>query len=169
MKYFLSICVILTTSLTAQELKVKSDYFTADQKKGISIFTGHVNVIKENDELNASKVTIYTDAKNQPTKFVAQGRSKFKIKTEDGLFYRGKADMVVYFPNKKEYHFYRDVHLKQLNDKKEIMGEEVVLNTIEGKAFAKGAKNEPVTMIFNIPEKKEKKENNTTKEQKVQK
>lgn len=38
--------------------------------------------------------------------------------------------------------------------KKEIIGEEVILKSIEGKAYAKSAKNEPVIMIFELPEEK---------------
>ncbi|MDP2894452.1 MAG: lipopolysaccharide transport periplasmic protein LptA, partial [Sulfurimonas sp.] len=61
---------------------------------------------------------------------------------------------VVYLPKEKEYHFFKDVHLKQINEKKEIIGEEVILKTIEGKAYAKGAEKEPVIMIFDMPEDK---------------
>ena len=156
MKYFTFLSILLTSSLVSQELKVKANSFQADQNTGISIFTGKVNVIKENDELNASKVTIYTDDKNQPTKFVAEGNASFSIITEEGLPYRGKAGKVIYIPNKKEYYFYKNVHLKQINEKKEIIGEEVILKTIDGTAFAKGDKNEPVIMIFNLPKDGEK-------------
>ena len=135
-------------------MKIKSDSFQGDQKKGRSVFTGHVNVLKASDELNASIVTVYTDKNNQPTKIIADGGSTFSIKTEDGLRYRGKSKKVVYFPNKKEYRFYDNVHLKQIDKKKEIIGEEVILNTVDGKAHAKGAKNEPLIMIFNIEDKK---------------
>ena len=99
MKYFTFLSILLTSSLVSQELKVKANSFQADQNTGISIFTGKVNVIKENDELNASKVTIYTDDKNQPTKFVAEGNASFSIITEEGLPYRGKAGKVIYIPN----------------------------------------------------------------------
>jgi lipopolysaccharide export system protein LptA len=58
-------------------------------------------------------------------------------------------------PTIKEYHFFTDVHLKQIDERKEIIGDEVVLKTIEGKAYAKGATKEPVIMIFKMPEEKE--------------
>ena len=45
------------------------------------------------------------------------------------------------------------MYLKQIDKKKEIIGDEVVLKTIEGKAYAKGAKKEPVIMIFDIKDK----------------
>jgi lipopolysaccharide export system protein LptA len=144
------------SSLISQELKVKSDSFQGDQKKGISVFTGHVDVTMGSDKLKADKVVIYTDSQNQPTKFEADGNSAFSITTEDGSIYKGKAGRIVYIPNKKEYRFFKNVHLNQTNDKKEIIGEEVILNTVDGKAYAKGAKNEPVIMIFNIADKKKK-------------
>ena len=158
MKFFLLLSVFLSVSIVAEELQVKSESFFADEKKGISIFTGNVNIIKSNDELNASKVTIFVDKDNQPIKFIAEGNASFKILTEDNIRYKGKAQKVVYYPNKKEYQFFTNVHLIQVDEKKEIIGKEVNLNTITGKAHAKSSKNEPVIMIFNIKEdKKEKK------------
>ena len=149
--------VFLTISLISQELKIKADQFGGDEKSGVSVFDGNVNIVRENDELNATKVTVYTDATHQPKKYIAQGNVSFHIETKEGSLYKGVAQKVIYMPSVKEYHFFTDVHLKQLNEKKEIIGDEVVLKTIEGKAYAKGAKKEPVIMIFKIN-----KENNTT-------
>ncbi len=157
MKYIFMIFMIfmiLYSNSIAEELQVKAESFYADEKKGISVFTGHVNIIKGFDELNASKVTIYTNKTNQPIKFLMEGNSSFSIKTKENSIYTGKAHKVIYFPKTKEYYFYKDVHLKQIDEKKEILGEEVVLKTIDGKAYAKGAKSEPVIMIFNIPKEK---------------
>jgi lipopolysaccharide export system protein LptA len=148
--------MLLASAVSAQNLKIKSDQFEADQKAGISIFTGNVNIVKYNDELNASKVTVYTDKKNQPTKFVAVGNAKFKIKTQEGIRYQGRAHKVIYLPLKKEYQFYKDVHLKQLGENKDIFGDEVILNTTEGKAHANSTKGEPVIMIFELPPEEKK-------------
>ncbi|MDF1876922.1 lipopolysaccharide transport periplasmic protein LptA [Sulfurimonas sp. SAG-AH-194-L11] len=150
MKYIFIITIFLTNFLFAQELKVIADSFEADQSKGLSIFEGHVNIIKKNDELNASKITIYTDEKNQPTMFIALGNVSFTIQTQEGAIYRGTAGKVVYLPKESEYHFYKNVYLQQVDEKKEIQGDEVILNTVNGKAHAKGLKTEPVIMIFNI-------------------
>lgn len=151
-RFFLTI--FLAATLFSQELQVKAKLFNADQKVGISVFEGDVNIIRGSDELNASKVTIYTNANQEPTKFVAEGDASFNIKTLEGATYKGKAQKVVYLPQEKEYHFFKEVHLRQINEKKEIIGEEVVLKTIEGKAYAKGAEKEPVIMIFNMPDDK---------------
>jgi len=157
MKKLIILTLMLTINLFSQELKIKANTFSSDEKAGISIFQGNVNITKENDELNASKVTIHTDKNHEPTKFIASGNASFTIQTLDGSLYTGKAQKVIYLPAKKAYHFYKDVHLRQVNEKKEIIGEEVILKTIEGKAYAKGAKKEPVIMIFKLPEEKKKK------------
>ncbi len=52
---------ILASSLMSIELKIKANQFNTDEKKGISVFDGKVNIIKAKDELNGSNVTVYTD------------------------------------------------------------------------------------------------------------
>ena len=154
-KYVLLIMMFLQLTAFAQELKIKANSFSADEQKGLSVFSGHVRMKKGNDELNASEVTIYTNKKNQPTKFVAVGAVSFKIETKKGAKYEGKANRVVYVPKEKEYYFYGNVNLKQVNEKKEIIGDEVTLALDSGKASAKGVKTEPVIMIFDIKDNKE--------------
>lgn len=152
MKAIIFFTIFLQTFLFSDELKIKAQSFYADEKAGFSIFKGDVNIIKGYDELNASKVTVYVDEDKSPTKFVAEGDVSFKVKTKDNVKYEGVSQKAVYFPKKKEYNFYKSVHLKQLGDKKEIQGDEVVLKTLENKAYAKGAAKEPVIMIFDIKE-----------------
>jgi len=159
MKKTIFLIIFLTVALFSQELKVKAKLFNADQKTGVSVFEGDVNIIRGNDELNASMVTIHTNEKQEPTKFIAEGDASFRIKTLEGALYEGKAQRVVYLPIEKEYHFFKEVHLKQINEKKEIIGEEVILKTIEGKAYAKGAEKEPVIMIFNMAQDSNKSKN----------
>ncbi len=156
MKHILLLTLLLSSLLLSEELKVTANSFKADENTGISVFSGDVTVVKHHDELNASQVTIYTDKEKRPTKFVATGDVSFVLETKEGSQYKGQAQEVIYFPNEKEYHFFKKVHLIQIGDKKEIIGEEVVLKTIEGKAYAKGLKSEPVIMIFKIPDTNEK-------------
>lgn len=155
MRYFL-ILILLVSFLEAKELRIRANSFSADEKMGVTTFEGAVNIIKYLDELNASKVVIYTNAKHKPTKFEAEGDVSFYITTKDNSIYTGKAQKVIYVPKTKEYYFYKDVYLSQINEKKEIIGDEVVLKTVEGKAYAKGKKTGPIIMIFDIPENEEK-------------
>ena len=154
MKFIIFLTLFLTSALMGEELRVKANEFNTDEKACVTLFTGAVNVIKGSDEINASKITIFTNEKREPTKFIANGDVSFYIKTETEKVatYKGVAQKVIYLPLEKEYHFFKDVYLEQIDDKKIIIGDEVVLKTLEGKAYAKGAKKEPVIMIFNMPE-----------------
>ncbi|MEJ2414339.1 MAG: lipopolysaccharide transport periplasmic protein LptA [Sulfurimonas sp.] len=156
MKTILFLLILLQTFLFSDELEIKAQSFFADEKAGLSVFEGDVKIKKGTDELNASKVTVYIDADKSPTKFIAEGDVSFKVKTEDNAFYEGVAQKAVYFPNKKEYNFYKNVHLKQDGDKKEIQGDEVILKILENKAYAKGAEKDPVIMIFEFKEDEQK-------------
>lgn len=153
MRYIVLYFLLLSFVFSA-ELKITADAFSTDESKGVSIFEGHVNIVKSEDEINASKVIITTDTNHKPTRFEAQGDVSFYIKTDENATYAGKAQRVVYAPLKKEYYFFQDVYLSQIDKKKVIIGDEVVLKTIEGKAYAKGKKSEPVIMIFDIKEDK---------------
>jgi lipopolysaccharide export system protein LptA len=99
---------------------------------------------------------VYTNKDKEPTKFVAIGNVSFSIQTKKKIVYKGVAGKAIYIPATKEYHFFKNVHLKQVNDKKEIIGDEVLLKTIEGKAYAKGLDSNPVIMIFDIADDKNK-------------
>ncbi|MFA6629453.1 MAG: lipopolysaccharide transport periplasmic protein LptA [Sulfuricurvum sp.] len=141
---------------TAEELKVVSDNFKGDQQKGVSVFTGHVKITKGFDEMNASKITIYTDKSNKPSKYLAEGDVSFYIVTEQNEKYRGTAQTAVYLPNEGEYQFYKKVDLIRLDDYRRVKGDKVVVNTTYGHATAESANNEPVIMTFTLEDKKPK-------------
>lgn len=140
----------------AEELKVISDNFKGDQQKGISVFTGKVKVTKGLDELNASKVTIYTDSDKKPVKYVAEGNVSFYIVTEMNEKYRGKSQTAIYLPNASEYQFFQKVDLIRIDDYRRVKGDKVIVNTVAGNASAESANQEPVVMTFTLQDKKPK-------------
>lgn len=140
----------------AEELKVISDNFKGDQQKGISVFTGKVKVTKGLDELNASKVTIYTDSDKKPVKYVAEGDVSFYIVTEMNEKYRGKSQTAIYLPNASEYQFFQKVDLIRIDDYRRVKGDKVIVNTVAGNASAESANQEPVVMTFTLQDKKPK-------------
>jgi len=147
---------LLFTLTWGEELKVISDNFKGDQLKGISIFTGNVKVTKGFDELNATKVTIYSDKENKPIKYLAEGDVSFYIVTELKERYKGKSQTAIYLPDKSEYHFYKKVDLIRLDDFRRVKGDKVVVNSIVGNASAESANDEPVVMTFTVQDKKAK-------------
>jgi lipopolysaccharide export system protein LptA len=144
--------LFLGTSLCAEQLKIISEFFEGDEKEGISVFSGNVKITKGKDELNATKVTVYTDKKRTPTKYVAQGNVSFFISAENNASYKGRAQKAVFLPQQQEYRFFKGVHLRQIDQRKQIDGDEVIVNIAEGRAVAKGAERKPVIMIFDIQE-----------------
>ena len=150
MNKLIFIALLCVFGLYAQELKVLSANYKGDQSTGTSVFTGNVIVTKGLDELNASKVTIYTDSNRKPIKMVAEGDVSFYIVTELNEKYRGKSQRAVYLPNEKEYQFYTKVDLIRLDDFRRVKGDKVVVNTIHGHASADSANNEPVMMVFTL-------------------
>jgi len=156
-KKLLTILSLCALPLLAEQVKIIAESFNGNEKKGLTVFKGNVHITKGNDELNASEITVYTDKDRTPYKYVAKGNVSFFIDLVDSnTSYKGDAGKVVYYPLKKEYQFYKDVHLYQLGSTRTIIGEEVILNTIDGNARAIGKKKKPVIMIFNIEEKKKK-------------
>ncbi|MDD5051187.1 MAG: lipopolysaccharide transport periplasmic protein LptA [Sulfuricurvum sp.] len=148
--------IFIVTFSMGEELKVVSDNFKGDQLKGVSIFTGNVKVEKGSDELNASKVTIFTDKDKKPFKYLAEGDVSFYIVTEQKEKYKGNAQSVIYLPNENEYQFYKKVDLIRLDDYRRVKGDKVVLNTTLGHAAAESTPGEPVVMIFTLEDKKTK-------------
>jgi len=144
---------LLSLTLTEKKKKILSDTFKGDQPQGISVFTGNVKVTKGEDELNATKVTIYTDAARKPTKYIAEGDVSFYIVTDMGEKYRGKSQRAIYFPNESEYQFFQKVDLIRIDDYRRIKGDKVVVNEIKGFANADSAGGDPVVMIFTMEDK----------------
>jgi len=143
--------------LLAEQVKITADAFEGNEKKGITVFSGNVKIKKNRDELNASKVTVFTDKERSPYRYEAEGDVSFYIDLPDNnATYKGDAGKVVYLPLKQEYQFYTNVHLYQLGTNRKVFGDKVMLNAIDGNAKALGKEKTPVIMIFNVKEKDEK-------------
>ena len=131
MKHLYFLTFFLLISVQAEQLKIVANSFSGDEKSGTTVFRGDVKITKGSDELNASVITVYTNAKRKPTKYIAEGSVSFFIMTENKSSYTGTAGKAIFVPAKKEYHFYENVHIQQLNEKKENNGEEVIISTVE--------------------------------------
>ncbi len=146
----IALMLLLLVSPKAEELKISADLFESDESKGVTLFKGHVVILKGRDELRADSVEIFTDKKRKPTKFIAQGRVTFTIYANNTEAYKGRANKAVFLPLIKEYHFYNDVFLTQLGSDNTIKGDTIVVNLTKGTATAQGDSNRPVTMTFQI-------------------
>lgn len=153
MKFVLLIYLLFNLSLYADELRVVADSVEGDELKGVSFLKGHVRMNKGKDELNASTIYIYTNKERKPIKYSAEGNVSFTIVLENGATYRGRSDRVEFHPDLNEYRFFKHVKLEQLDEKKVIIGEKVIVNVNNATALAEGSSKKPVTMVFDIKDK----------------
>ncbi len=147
--------MLLSLVLYSEELTVSADLFESDEKKGLTLFTGNVSILKGKDTLSANSVEIYTDSQRRPVKFIANGNVHFSIHANTNA-YTGNAQQAIFLPQIKEYHFYNGVRLTQLGSNNTIKGDKIIVNLLKGTAMAQGDSTKPVTMTFQINDSKEK-------------
>lgn len=154
MRYFIG-TLICSTILFAQTetLTIDAQNFEADDKKGVSIFTGNVKIKMGQDRLNADKVDVYfttdKDNKKVPLKYEATGKADFEIVTTDKHYF-GNGDKVIYFPQKEEYTILGNGFLQEKNEDRKVYGDTIYVNQLSGEARVKGSEQKPVRFIINV-------------------
>ena len=154
MKYLIG-TLLCSTILFAQSetLVIDAQDFQADDKKGISIFTGNVKMKMGQDKLNADKVDVYfTTSKDNakvPLKYEATGKADFERVTKD-KHYVGNGDKINYSPQKEEYTIIGNGYIQEKNDDRKIYGDTIYVNQLTGEAKVKGSENKPVRFILNV-------------------
>lgn len=154
MRYLIG-SLICSTLLFAQSetLIIDAQNFEADDKKGISIFTGNVKIRMGEDKLNANRVDVFftTDKNNNkvPLKYEATGKADFEIVTKD-KHYIGNGDKVIYSPQKEEYTILGNGFLQEKNDDRKVYGDTIYVNQLNGEAKVQGSENKPVRFMINV-------------------
>jgi len=148
--------LILASLLSAQtqQLVIDAKNFEADDKKGISVFSGDVKIKMDKDILNAQKVEIFFVNKKgstskTPSKYVATGKVDFEIVSKL-KHYVGNGDKIIYSPIKQEYTVIGNGFLQEKNDDRKIYGDKIYVNQLTGEARVNGSDNKPVRFIINI-------------------
>jgi len=155
MKYLIG-TILCSSILFAQTetLIIDAQDFQADDKKGISIFTGDVKIKMGQDKLNAQRVDVYFTTDKQtnkkiPLKYEATGRADFEIYTKD-KHYLGNGDKIIYSPQKEEYTIIGNGFLQEQTEDRKVYGDTIYVNQISGEAKVKGSENKPVRFIINV-------------------
>ena len=163
MRYLIG-SIICSTLLLAQSetLVIDAQDFQADDKKGVSIFTGNVKIKMGQDKLNANRVDVFftTNKENKkiPLRYEAMGNADFEIVTED-KHYIGNGDKIIYSPQKEEYTIIGNGFLQEKNDDRKVYGDTIFVNQLTGEAKVKGNENKPVRFIINVERGDEKGKN----------
>ena len=151
MKYL--VYFLFVTLLSASQVEVTADKFTADEAKGISIFTGNVHIVKEKDDLKADKVVIKFDKKKQPTLYTATGHAQARLTIKDKKYF-AKGNTLIYNPITLRYTIEKNAFLQELNTDKKVYGEKIWVDQAKGYYEVDGKKGKPVKFIFKLVDKK---------------
>ncbi len=133
----------------ASEVVITSDNFEGDDKAGVSKFYGNAKAVKAQDVITADTFFVYTNANRKVQRVEAVTNAKFFI-VNDAKTYQGYADKLVYWPDKKEYELIGNAMAENLDEKKKVYGDYMIVNNESKKAFVKGNSSQPARFIFYV-------------------
>jgi lipopolysaccharide export system protein LptA len=149
------VLLLVAVCLNAEKVEVVADKFFADEKKQISVFSGHVVVTKGSDKLVANKVIIDFDKNRQPLKYTAIGDAKVNMTLNDKKYY-GEAETMTYNPIKSQYTLLKKAFLHEMTTDKKVYGDRIWVDQMSGKYEVNSNGNKPVKFIFEVEDKKKK-------------
>lgn len=150
---FAYICVVLglcASLASAENLDIQAQKVFADEKKGITIATGKVKMVKGEDKLNADEVRIYVNKVRKPLKFEAIGNVDFLLLTQDGRRLKGKSDTLIYLVQANEYQLIGRAQVQEIGKPNFLRGEKITLNNDNNFANVESSSNAPVRVIIDL-------------------
>lgn len=150
---FAYICVVLglcASLASAENLDIQAQKVFADEKKGITIATGKVKMVKGEDKLNADEVRIYVNKVRKPLKFEAIGNVDFLLLTQDGRRLKGKSDTLIYLVQANEYQLIGKAQVQEIGKPNFLRGEKITLNNDNNFANVESSSNAPVRVIIDL-------------------
>jgi len=142
----------LVIAAAAQQVEIKSLHWSADEKAGVTVFTGNVIITRNQDKMWADKVVVTADANQEVDRFDAEGNTAFELYLEDNRTFKGHSERFVYEPQKKLFTLTGNAMVEDVTNERKIYGEEIVLNEITKKAEVSGEVQKPVKVIFKLKE-----------------
>jgi len=97
-----------------QPIHLTADKALRDEKNGVTIYTGNVQMKQGSMELEASKLTIY-HASDDASEIVAEGnpaKMRQRPELDKGVVY-AHADIIKYFKNEDRVHLQTNAHIEQ--------------------------------------------------------
>ena len=150
---FAYICVVLglcASLASAENLDIQAQKVFADEKKGVTIATGKVKMIKGEDKLNADEVRIYVNKARKPLKFEAIGNVDFLLLTQDGRRLKGKSDTLIYLVQANEYQLIGRAQVQEIGKPNFLRGEKITLNNDNNFANVESSSSAPVRVIIDL-------------------
>lgn len=152
-RLFIFFILLFASRVMAGFVDIKAEHFYANDIKHKAFFEGNAEIKQDNNEINASKVTVFFNEQKKALKYEAEGNVKFDL-TEKGIHYRGVSDSIIYAPTSSKYFFYGDVTLMDITNDRTIKAEKVSIDLKTGLADIRGKKKKPVHFRFEIEDRK---------------
>jgi len=150
----LLIIPILLSSLCANKVEITSLKMVAKNIKKEVTFLENVKIKQVDSWLNADKVVVFFNENNETKKYDATGNVEFEFKNiKDKKDYKGKANMVTYFPIKDLYILKGKAIVNDKLNGRTIKGDIINLDMTTGDANVEGKKDKPVKFIFDMAKK----------------
>lgn len=138
------------SSYCVELLEISAEKIYTNQLKGETRITGNVEIIREQDRLNADEVLIKTDQNRKPLKYTANGNVNFRVMLQDGKLMKGRAKKVIYNALKDEYLLQGKAYVQEEGKPNAIRGDEIVLNRTAGSASVVGTQRKPAKITFSL-------------------
>lgn len=155
MKFFIGSLLLLQLLYgQTSKLIIDAKQFVSNDKDGISVFEGDVKLQRDKDILKSDKLEVFMQDKTKTNKRVASkyeatGHVSFNILTNE-KHYIGKGDKIIFNPVDEMYIILGNGTLKETNEDRTLIGDEIFINIKTGEARIKGTKEKPVRLIINI-------------------
>ena len=151
-RLFIFFMLFFTSRLFADIVDIKADHFYANDMQHKAFFEGHAKIKQGNNEISASKITVFFNKKKKALKYEARGNVKFDL-IEKGIHYKGVSQKISYLPKNSKYDFIGNVVLRDLTNNRTIKANSVSLNLKTGLADIKGSVKKPVHFRFEIEDR----------------
>ena len=133
----------------ASNMQILAKKFEYNKQKGVSKFSGDVNVTKQKDNILSQILYVYTNKDKKLKKMVAIKNVKFIIHDKNAT-YKGKSNKLTYIAPKEIFIFEGKVHITKLPENQQLFGEKVIIDKKNGTANVDGKENKPLKFIIKV-------------------
>ena len=152
---FLFFILLIVSLLDAKDgLEVTSKDFIYKEGSGTAEFIGEVVAKNGETVLHSDKLTVILDKDNEAKKYIATGNVSFNIKdSKKRRDIQGTCNKVTHIPKEDKYILVGNVVLHDMIRKRDVYGDEIVIDNKKGISSAKSNTKKPVKFIFSTGKK----------------
>jgi len=143
------IILFLAVFLFADELKIRSEYFSYNPEKRESVFKNDVNATKGKDNITAEEIKIFFDSHKKPLKMVATGDVNFVIALDKNSTYKGHSEKLIYDLISDDIILEGNASILKLETNESVKASKIILNKKTKKTEVIGAKK-PIEIIIKV-------------------